>query len=128
MIIGFPSTTISYSKGTIHGPEEMIWEFDTYLPFLAEKYGQDIKLARSIINCESQSTPTALHKNLKDGIHWSSDWGYWQINDYWHHDGAKRLGFDIKSNWKDNLEYGFILLSQDGAAAHWSASSHCWDK
>ena len=101
--------------------------FDTEMTRLSSKYGVNEKLAREIIKCESLIYgQDAENKNYdKYGNHWSTDWGYFQINDYWHEKPAKKLGYDIY-DWKGNLEYGFLLISRDGLR-HWSASKWCWE-
>lgn len=108
--------------------------FDTEIKRLSIKYKFDEKLARDIIECESKIYSRAENKNYRwewnkelatsTRVHWSSDWGFWQVNDYWHEKTAKDMGYDIK-DWKDNLEYGAILLSRDGTR-HWKASQYCW--
>jgi len=107
---------------------ETDWTFDTFVHHLALKYGQDEELARKIIACESQYKQGNTHKNLQeDGTVWSTDWGYWQINDYWHLDEAKSQGYDIRYNWQHNLEYGFKMLKSEGTTP-WNASKYCWNK
>lgn len=108
--------------------------YDSEVTRLAIKYGQNESLARKIISCESSLYGSAENKNYRPEfdpktdittmVHWSSDWGYFQVNDYWHEQTAKKMGLDI-FNWEDNLEYGFYLLSTDGTR-HWAASRHCW--
>ena len=106
--------------------EEVVWTFETLVPYLAQKYGQDESLARAIIRCESKNRAHAKGDNYnKEGVYWSSDWGYWQINDYWNQATAKRRGYDIKI-WQENLEYGFIMLKEQGTQP-WLASSYCWN-
>lgn len=109
-------------------PEEkpVEWTFETLVPYLAVKHGQDEALARRIIKCESKNNPNAKNDNYtKTGEYWSSDWGYWQINDYWNFAEAKRRGFDLHI-WEENLEYGFIMLKERGTQP-WLASAYCWD-
>lgn len=101
------------------------WTFNTLTKYLAKKYGQDEALARRIIQCESQTNQSKKNDNYtKSGVYWSSDHGYWQINDYWHERTAARRGFNIYL-WDENLEYGFILLKEQGTEP-WTASRHCW--
>lgn len=102
--------------------------FDTEVHRLALKYGQNETLAREIIKCEGLTYKTkGNNKNYnKQGVWWSSDIGWWQINDYYHKDTALKMGFDINNEW-DNLEYGFILLEEQGTAP-WDASKYCWEK
>lgn len=100
--------------------------FDSEISRLALEYGIDEVLARRIISCESQIYKRAKNENLdKNGNVWSSDHGYWQINDFYHEESAKKMGLDIY-NWQDNLEYGAYLMKIQGTAP-WSASRYCWD-
>lgn len=123
-----PSRTASVSPQEIEATKP-VWTFDTLVSHLSKKYGQNESLVRKIIDCESDYRQGDTHKNYnKKGEVWSIDWGLWQINDYWHLKDATRMGYDVRYNWKDNLEYGFIILKRDGAMAHWSASAYCWNK
>lgn len=136
-VLALPSRTASSQSGVTRETEEAPvvvevkkeWTFETLVPHLAEKYGQDEVLARKIISCESQNDPDAEGKNYskETGEHWSSDHGYWQINDYWNEATANKHGYDIRNNWQDNLEWGFKMLKSQGTAP-WKASKHCWNK
>lgn len=102
-----------------------VWTFENMVPYLAEKHGQSEALAREIIRCESKNHANALNKNYDEqGVHWSSDHGYWQINDYFNRKTALRRGFDIDV-WEENLEFGFIMLKEQGTTP-WKSSKHCW--
>jgi len=90
----------------------------------AVKWGVDAELPKRIIYCESKSRADAVGKNYKNGKHWSSDHGPWQVNDYYHAKEAAKLGYDIY-DWKGNLDYGFLLYTRDGTR-HWLASRPCW--
>lgn len=93
---------------------------------LAESYGVDKDVAGAIICAESKNNEDAINKNRdKSGAVWSKDYGYWQLNDYYHVKAATRLGYDIINNPDDNLMYGFYLLARDGTAP-WSASKTRW--
>jgi len=101
--------------------------FDSEVSRLAKKYKQNEQLARNIITCEGIAYKNlGNNKNYLNGVLWSTDIGWWQINNYYHEKSANKLGLDIYNDW-DNLEYGFILLSEQGVAP-WSASKHCWSK
>lgn len=94
---------------------------------LADEYHQDPELALKIIRCEGWNhLATGDNKNLKDGIHWSTDIGWWQINDYYHRNRALKLGFDI-SDPDQNLKYGMLLLKEEGTKP-WLASAKCWNR
>jgi hypothetical protein len=87
----------------------------------------DKKLIVSIINCESTMYGSAVnHNRLKDGTIWSSDFGPFQINDYYHAKTMTTLGLDIYDQF-DSLEYGFMLFKSQGTKP-WKASMGCWTR
>lgn len=135
--VGVPTATDAEPPIPTIQQEEIIINYDTEIVRLSEKYGFDLELAKKIIKCESliygqdaENKNYRMEWNAELGTttrtHWSTDIGFWQINDYWHKETAKKMGYNIY-DWKDNLEYGAILLSRDGER-HWSASKYCWDK
>ncbi len=97
-----------------------LFSFDGELRRLAIKYGQDEGLARRIIKCESFTYAYATGTKAVVG----KDIGYFQINSFYHENRARSLGFNIY-DWRDNLEYGFWLLSENGTSP-WKASQKCW--
>jgi hypothetical protein len=98
---------------------------DSEIDRLAIKYGVSSSTAREIIKCESSMYSEAVnHNRLSDGTIWSSDRFHFQINDYYHEATMKRLGLDYYNQW-DSLEYGFILLKEQGTKP-WKASQKCW--
>lgn len=117
---------LQISTSTI--PEQPIVEknFDVEIRYLAKKYNQDEQLARKIIDCEGKAYKSVgNNKNYdKNGNVWSTDVGYWQINNYYNEKYANGLGLDIYNEW-DNLEFGFIMLSELGTKP-WNASRYCW--
>lgn len=60
----------------------------------------------------------------KNGTVWSTDIGYWQINDYYWGSFFKKMGLDIH-NPDDNLRAGFWILQHDGTQP-WLWSKKCW--
>lgn len=95
------------------------------ISYYALQYEVSETLAREIMRCESGLKPNAINHNKRNGEVWSSDYSYWQINDYYHAERFKKIGWDI-TNPEDNLEAGFYLLATEGSG-HWSASRHCWN-
>lgn len=92
---------------------------------LSVKYKVEEKTILAVIKCESELYGSAINHNLdKDGNVWSTDWGYLQINDYFHKKPMDKLGLDI-TNPFDSLEYGVMMMSRDGLGA-WKASRTCW--
>lgn len=99
--------------------------YQTEFSRLAKKYNQNPVLAQRIIDCEGLAYKRiGNNKNYRNGVMWSTDIGWWQINDYYHEQNALKLGLDIHNEW-DNLEYGFILMSEQGTSP-WNASKSCW--
>lgn len=60
----------------------------------------------------------------KNGVHWSSDWGSCQINDYYWQDDATRLGLDYKHSKNDNYKLALHVFEQQGMGA-WGNSGSC---
>ena len=106
--------------------EDRVITLDSEVTRLAKQYAVNEKKVRRIIQCESSGKPWAVNYNLdKNKKVWSTDHGYFQINDYFHKDQMEKLNLDIMNEW-DNLEYGFLLISKQGYKP-WSASKKCWD-
>lgn len=94
---------------------------------MSQKYSVDEDLARRIIQCESNMYEGAINYNKNaDGTIWSQDLHDFQINDFFHKSRMESLGLNYYDRW-DSLEYGFMLLAQDGVR-HWKASRYCWSK
>ena len=92
---------------------------------LSVKYGVSSSTVRAVSRCESSMYGSALNQNLdKQGNVWSTDYGYLQVNDYFHKVNMQKLGLDIENEW-DSLEYGFMLMKEQGLQP-WSASKTCW--
>lgn len=101
--------------------------FDVYTEItrLSNHYAIDEDLVKRIIGCESGFVKDALNINKRDGVAWSEDIGWWQINDYYHKGMMDSMGLDIYDP-QDNLEYGFMLLNSKGTKP-WQASKFCWN-
>jgi len=94
---------------------------------LADEYEVNPELAIAIISCEGARYKTlGNNQNHKNGVWWSEDIGYFQVNDYFHLKTATKMGLDIYDD-TDNLEYGIWLLKTQGVR-HWKASAKCWQK
>ena len=99
---------------------------DSEIHRLSLKYQVSEELVRKIGKCESSLYKSAVNENkLKDGTVWSRDWGFLQVNDYYHEADMLKIGLHIK-DWRDSLEYGILLLSKGDPYQIWSASESCW--
>ena len=118
-ILPFLTSSTSYIAEPLPPTVQQDW-----VSYYAEMYEVDERLARNIIACESQNNAEAKGYNYRQGELWSTDIGYWQINDYYHKDRMTELGFNINVP-RDNIQFGFMLLSEQGTSP-WSASQRCW--
>jgi hypothetical protein len=87
----------------------------------------DSDLAVKIAFCESTLRQFTDSGNVVRGIHNPDDVGVFQINEHYHLEQSKKLGYDIYST-NGNIDYAMYLLKKDGAKRHWSASQPCWSK
>ena len=87
-------------------------------------------ILNKIALCESGGTQFSSsgslveNKNYRDGIHWSSDWGLFQINDYYHLASSEALGLDIMTE-DGNTKYALLLYNNAGTTP-WVPSQKCW--
>lgn len=94
---------------------------------LSELYKVSSSTVRAVAKCESSLYGSANNKNFdENGNVWSTDFGYLQVNDYFHEQTMAKLGMDIHNEW-DSLEYGIRMMSEQGLTP-WKASSKCWSK
>ena len=100
------------------------------IQFLSKSFDKPMKLATSIITCESGMKADAFHVNPahynKKGVFiaTSTDHGYWELNDTWIPTLLDN-GFDVVHNPDDNLKAGFWIWNKYGIWP-WSASQGCW--
>ena len=128
---GFPLLLVGYSADStdiaIPTPIEVDvseFDFNSLVSHYSMKYGVSETVALSLMNCESEFDPNAENPNFdEEGVHWSTDYGYWQLNDYHQEETMANMGWDIR-NPQDNLEAGFWLLSTAGTTP-WGASNPC---
>lgn len=116
-VIYLPTSTTTYSQP--------VRTLDSEIERLSIKYEVNADTVRAIVSCESQMYGNAENKNIdENGKVWSVDKGYLQVNSYYHTKPMQKLGLDINDKW-DSLEYGFILMKNEGFGP-WKASRKCW--
>jgi hypothetical protein len=76
--------------------------------------------------CESRFRQTDKDGSIFRGEMNNKDVGVMQINEFYHADTAKKLGFDIYT-LSGNMAYARYIYEKQGIAP-WSSSSPCWNK
>jgi hypothetical protein len=87
-------------------------------------YFADTPILAEIARCESRFRQFDASGHLLRGEMVSQDVGLMQINEYYHLQVSKDLGYDIKTI-DGNLAYGKYLYEKEGVAP-WRASQKCW--
>ena len=91
---------------------------------LSGNYGVDSTLALDIARCESRLQQFREDGTLVRGNKNPSDVGVFQINEKYHLERSKTLGFDIYTTI-GNIEYAMWLMKQ-GGSRYWRWSQGCW--
>ncbi len=91
-----------------------------------EAYFSDIPIMAAIAGCESHYKQFNMGGKIYRGEINDRDVGIMQINEDYHLEDAKALGFDVHTI-EGNLEFGRYLYEHEGVAP-WSSSSYCWSK
>ena len=91
-----------------------------------EDYFKDTPILASIARCESQYRQYDKDGNVLRGIENTFDVGVMQINEKYHLEAAKKLGFDIYTI-EGNTAYAKYIYDRQGAKP-WMSSSPCWAK
>ncbi len=89
-------------------------------------YFSDIPALIEIARCESGFRHTDKSGNILRGTQTTDDIGVMQINEYYHGESAKRLGYDITS-LNGNMAFARHLYGVYGTDP-WKASAKCWKK
>ena len=104
------------NKAAIENPvtlEDYVKGYFAETPILAE-----------IARCESQFRQVDKDGKVLRGLVNKSDVGVMQVNEYYHGEKAKDLGFDLETV-NGNLAYAKYLYDKEGVAP-WSSSAKCW--
>lgn len=90
------------------------------------EYFADIPLMAEVSRCESRFRQFDTDGSVFRGKINDRDVGVMQINEYYHLERAKKLGFDLYS-LEGNMAYARLLYKEQGAQP-WVSSSPCWKK
>ncbi len=91
-----------------------------------KNYFSDTPILAEVARCESQFRQTDKSGRVIRGKANRYDVGVMQINELYHLDKSKNLGYDIYTT-EGNLAYARYLYEKEGARP-WMASSGCWAK
>lgn len=87
-------------------------------------YFRDTPQLVEVAWCESRFRHTGKDGNIFRGMVNSKDVGVMQVNEGYHLEKAKSLGFDIYT-LKGNMAYAKYLFEREGLSP-WQASRKCW--
>ncbi|MEA1929431.1 MAG: hypothetical protein U9M92_00880 [Patescibacteria group bacterium] len=95
-----------------------------FIEVRASLQGVDSRLATDIAFCESTNRQYDEDGAVLRGIENSQDVGLFQINEKYHLEASRELGYDIYTS-EGNTGYALWLLKKEGSR-HWKSSSKCW--
>lgn len=91
---------------------------------LAAKHNVNENQALEIARCESHLRQFAEEGEVLRGVQNPADVGVFQINEFYHLEKSKTLGYDIYTT-RGNIEYAMWLMTKEGVR-HWNYSRGCW--
>jgi hypothetical protein len=91
-----------------------------------KNFTSDKPLMAEIASCESHNRQYAKDGSVLRGRVNNKDVGLFQINEYYHLERSKKLGYDIYSV-EGNMAYARRLFNEEGPIP-WSSSAPCWSK
>ncbi|HEY1037512.1 MAG TPA: hypothetical protein VGE62_02920 [Candidatus Paceibacterota bacterium] len=89
-------------------------------------YFKDTPLLAEIAYCESRYRQFDKDGSIFRGKVNNKDVGALQVNEYYHLERSKKLGYDIHT-LEGNMAYSRLLYKESGARP-WNSSSPCWMK
>lgn len=90
------------------------------------EYFSDTPELAEVAKCESRFRHFKSNGKVLRGIENPDDVGVMQINEYYHLETSKKLGYDIHSV-DGNMAYAKYIFEKQGLRP-WKASSKCWSK
>lgn len=87
-------------------------------------YFEDIPQLIEVAYCESRFRQNDVEGNTFRGVENRKDVGVMQVNEHYHEEDSKALGYDIY-DLKGNMAYARYLYEKQGMKP-WSASKPCW--
>lgn len=105
--------------------ENVVLEPQTLEAHVREYFAKTPVLAE-IARCESRFRHLDASGKILRGTLTPEDVGVMQINEFFHADEAKKLGFNLHTV-DGNMDYAKYIYDKKGTQP-WNASKHCWSK
>lgn len=99
-------------------------DIDQLIAQRARTNGVNLALANDIAYCESNHRQFTSSGEVLRGKENPSDVGVYQINEQYHLEHSRKLGYDIYTT-EGNIDYAMWLLKNEGGR-HWYWSAKCW--
>ena len=106
--------------------QQMLADQPLTLEEYVREYFKDTPIMAEVAKCESRFRHIGRNGKVLRGEQVVEDVGVMQINEFYHEDAAKTLGFDLHT-LDGNLAYAKWLYNKEGVMP-WFASSKCWQK
>lgn len=106
--------------------DSLVLGIPEFIEEMAEESDVNPKLARRIAFCESSFRQFAADGSIVRGKRNTADVGLFQINEKYHFQKSRELGFDIYTV-EGNVAYALWLIKNEGTK-HWRWSQSCWKK
>lgn len=125
--VTLPQTANASAPIVVIAPkEESENEIDKDVEAHVREYFSDIPIMIEVARCESHFTQFTKSGKVLRGRAVPEDVGVMQVNETYHLERSKKLGYDIYT-LDGNLEYARHLYDELGARP-WLASAPCWSK
>lgn len=118
------ATTTEAAKIALETPGPVKMENLVAMDAYVKKYYAEDPILVKVARCESEFRQFDSKGNILRGLQNSDDVGVMQINEKYHLERAKKLGYDIYT-LDGNLAYAKFLYHKEGVDP-WSASAPCW--
>ncbi len=103
------------------------WALANAQQYMIQPVVSDIpEVLHQIAVCESGDRQFEDNGSVKRGIINKKDVGKYQINEKYHLEDSKKMGYDIYTE-EGNERYALYLYKMEGTAP-WIASKSCWNK
>lgn len=122
---GGATTMVAEPRAPIPAQQSLVNQPITLEAYVRE-YFKDTPILAEIAKCESRFRHLNRNGKVLRGELTPDDLGVMQVNEFYHDDTAKVLGYDLHT-LDGNLAYAKWLYNKEGTVP-WYSSSKCWQK